>query len=565
LDDTNSTLIQKPKHHQILQNPDHTPVDKFYHWETTTPTNNFLRQPIAGVWHTWTYAEAGDTIRRIASSLKAMGLPPKSNIAILSKNCAHWIMADFAIWLAGHVSVPVYPTLSADGIRYILEHSETKVIFVGKLDDFSKQQNGVPSSIKQIKFPHYGAGSGVEWDTLLKADLLKQNFRPSPDDLSSIMYSSGTTGTPKGVMIPFRAMNFVGETMAMNLIKQPEQFFSYLPLSHIAEKAYLGMGALYSGSSIAFTESLDKFGANLMEIQPTIFGGVPRIFAKLQEGVLNKLPQKKLDTLLRIPIVSSFIKRAIRKKLGFGRLKIIVGGAAPIPVSILEWFSKLGINIAELYGMTENCGFSHGDHGSNTRFGTVGRPWKDVDVKLSDEGEILIKHPGLMLGYYKDAQTTAETFTGDGFLKTGDKGVIDREGYLTITGRIKDQFKTDKAKFVAPGPIETKLLANKDIEQVCVVGMGIPQPIALIVLSAAGKSKSKSDISQSLDQTIDAVNKTLEHFEQLEKAVIMKSEWTIENGLMTPSLKVKRNEIEKIYLKNYPLWYKEDPIVVWEG
>jgi long-chain acyl-CoA synthetase len=546
-----------------LHNPEQTPLDKFYHWETSTPKSNFLRQPIAGTWHTWTYAEAGDTIRRVASSLKAMALPPKSNIAILSKNCAHWIMADFAIGMAGHVSVPVYPTLSAEAIGYILEHSEVKVIFVGKLDDFSKQESGVPSSARQIRFPHYGAGTGIEWDTLLKADPITENVHPSPDDLSAIMYSSGTTGTPKGVMIPFRAMNFVGETMAMNLIKQPEQFFSYLPLSHIAEKAYLGMGALYSGSSIAFTESLDKFGANLMEIQPTIFGGVPRIFAKLQEGVLSKLPQKKLDTLLSIPIVSSIIKRTIRKKLGFGRLKIIVGGAAPIPVSILEWFSKLGINIAELYGMTENCGFSHGDHGNNFRFGTVGRPWKGIEAKVSDEGEILVKHPGLMQGYYKDPETTAQTFTNDGFLKTGDKGVIDREGYLTITGRIKDQFKTDKAKFVAPGPIETKLLANKDIEQVCVVGMGIPQPIALVILSAAGKAKPKDEVLKSLTKTIEGVNPSLEHFERLEKAVILNEEWTIENGLMTPSLKVKRNEIEKIHLKNYPMWYKEKSSVVW--
>ena len=455
-----------------MNQSDQTPLDKFYQWETTTPQNIFFRQPIAGQWHNWTYQQAGDEIRRIASSLKALGLPAKSNIAILSKNCAHWIMADFAIWMAGHVSVPVYPTLSAEGIKYILEHSESKVLFVGKLDDFSKQQPGVPSSIKQIRFPHYGAGNGLAWEELLKVEPMKESFLPLPEDISSIMYSSGTTGTPKGVMVPFKAMNFVGETMAANLIKTPEQFFSYLPLSHIAEKAYLGMGALYSGSSIAFTESLDKFAANLMEIQPTIFGGVPRIFAKLQEGVLSKLPQKKLDTLFSIPIISSIIKKTIRKKLGFGRLKLIVGGAAPIPVSILEWFSKLGINIAELYGMTENCGFSHGDHGSNIKFGTVGRPWKGVDVKVSEEGELLIKHPGLMKGYYKDAETTAQTFTSDGFLKTGDKGTIDRDGFLTITGRIKDQFKTDKAKFVAPGPIETKLLANKDIEQVCVVGNG---------------------------------------------------------------------------------------------
>ncbi|HEY3402130.1 MAG TPA: AMP-binding protein [Ohtaekwangia sp.] len=542
-----------------------TPLEAFYHWESSTPDSPFLRQPINGQWHVYSYKTAGQGIRRIAAGIKSLQLPPQSNIAILSKNCAHWIMADLAIWMAGHVSVPIYPTFSASSIRYILEHSETKAIFVGKLDDFSSQRSALSGSIHTISFPFYGPNEGILWDDLLKNSPLTENYQPVPESLATVMYSSGTTGTPKGVMLSFKAFDFLGKSMTKNFkITKPEKFFSYLPLSHIAERAYIEISVLYSGSNISFAESLEKFPANLHEVQPTLFGGVPRIFAKFQEGVLKKMPQPKLDRLIGIPIVGALVKKAIRKKLGLGKVKLIIGGAAPIPVPLLSWYKKIGLYIQEVYGMTENGGYSHGDHGSRLRFGTVGKTWDGIESRISEEGEILVKHPGLMMGYYKDPETTASVFTPDGFLKTGDKGMMNKEGYLTITGRIKDQFKTDKAKFISPGPIETQLLINKDIEQVCVVGMGIPQPIALITLSLLGKEKSKESIAKSIEATIDEINPRLEHFEQLEKAVILRESWTIENGLMTPSLKVKRNEVEKIHLSNYPVWYKTSEFVIWE-
>lgn len=543
-----------------------TPLEAFYQWEQSHPALPFLRQPNNDVWSIYTYKTAGDEIRRIAAGLKSLNLPPQSNIAILSKNCAHWVLADLAIWMAGHVSVPIYPTFSANAIRYILEHSEAKVIFIGKLDDFQSQRSGIPDGIRKISFPWYGPNEGTHWDELLQHPPLTENFLPVAESLATIMYSSGTTGTPKGVMLTFKAFDFLGTSMTKNFgITKPERFFSYLPLSHIAERAYIEISVLYSGSNISFAESIEKFPANLQEVQPTLFGGVPRIFAKFQEGVLKKMPQPKLDRMTSIPVVGAMIKKAIRKKLGLSRVKLIIGGAAPIPVSILQWYQKIGLNIQEVYGMTENGGYSHGDHGSYLRFGTVGRAWQGIDSKLGEDGEILVKHPGLMTGYFKDAETTASVFTSDGFLKTGDKGFINKEGFLTITGRIKDQFKTDKAKFISPAPIEIKILANKDIEQVCVVGMGIPQPIALITLSALGKEKSKEEVSESIRATIETINPTLEHFEELEKAVILKEAWTIENGLMTPSLKVKRNEIEKIYLPTYPKWYKEKELVIWQA
>jgi long-chain acyl-CoA synthetase len=542
-----------------------TYLEKFLSWEKDTPDALFLNQPIQGKWKTWTYREAADEIRRMVSALRSFNLDPGSSIAILSKNCAHWIMADLAIGLSGFVSVPIYPTLSANGVQYILEHSSAKLIFLGKLDNFEQQRPGIPSGIRKVSFPFYGPNEGARWDELILQAPINDLVLPSPEQLASIMYSSGTTGAPKGVMLTYKAFDFVGESLVKNFrIKRAQRFVSYLPLSHIAERSYVEMGVLYSGSSMSFVESLDKFADNLRAIKPDLFGGVPRIFAKFQEGILSKLPPAKLNKLLAIPLISTFIKRALRKKLGFQNTMLFVGGAAPIPVSLILWFQKIGIPITEVYGMTENGGYSHGDHGARLHPGTVGRPWPGILSKFSEEGEILMKHDGLMKGYYNDPEATAMAFTSDGFLKTGDKGTADRDGFLTITGRLKDQFKTDKAKYISPAPIEKQLLVNKDIEQVCVVGVGIPQPIALMVLSAAGKSKSKESLSDSLTTTVKELNKTLEHFERLEKAVILKVEWTVENGLLTPSLKLKRNELEKIYVPRYSEWYKQSNFVLWE-
>lgn len=540
-----------------------TPLDLFYRWEATTPDHPYLRQPINNEWKVYSYKAAGAEVRKLAAALRSLGLPPGSSIAILSKNCAHWFIADLAIMMAGHVSVPLYPTLSAAGIQPILEHSEAKIIFLGKLDNYESQRAGIPDGVRKISFPYYGPQDGTAWNDLVADHTpLQEDQRTDPQSLATIMYSSGTTGTPKGVMITSGSLGFVGECVARHLqIKKPERFFSYLPLSHIAERAMVQMVVLASGSTVSFAESLDTFAQNLQHEQPTLFGGVPRIWSKFQEGVLEKLPQPKLDRLLSIPLVSFIIKRTIQKKLGLAKARVIVSGAAPIPISLLEWYKKIGVDIREMYGMTENTAFSHASF-QKIKIGTVGEAWPEVEVKLESSGEVLVRHAAMMKGYLKDAETTAAVFTTDGFLRTGDTGTIDEEGFLTITGRVRDQFKTDKAKFVAPAPIELKLLSNTDIDQVCVVGKGIPQPIALIVLSSSGRSKPENELMRSLTNTFEAINKTAEDYERLGKGVILRDGWTIENGFLTPTLKIKRSEVEKIHAHKYPLWYgKEGKII----
>ena len=544
-----------------------SPLLQFLKWEKEVPNDLFLRQPFEGEWRNWSFQQAGEEARKIAAGLKRLNLPNRSNIALLSKNCAHWIMADLAVMMAGHISVPLYATLTAHSIQQILEHSESKAIIIGKLDNYQAQQEGIPASMIRIGMELYGIQESHSWENMLAAEKPTSEVAPwDYDELLTIMYTSGTTGKPKGVM--HSAGNFdavLNVAISDLLLPKRPRLFSYLPISHIAERMGVEMAGIYLGGTFSFAESLETFPKNLSDTQPDVFFAVPRIWAKFREKISEKLPPKKLNTLLSIPIINNVIRKSIKKKLGLSKATHIYSGAAPISVDMLEWFDKIGVTIYQAIGMTEDCIYSHFNKAGANRFGTVGKALSGLQFKIADDGEMRIKTPSLMKGYYKEPELTAAAFDEQGFLKTGDKAEMDKDGYVSIVGRVKDQFKTDKGKYVSPAPIEMMLTANQDIEQACVVGMGIPQPIALVVLSAAGKAKSKEDISLSLANSISQVNPNLESYEKLEKAVIMKGEWTIENGLITPTLKVKRNEVEKIHIPKYSTWYHTQPgVVVWE-
>lgn len=543
-----------------------SPLAQFLKWEKEIPEQLFLRQPISGTWKTWTYKQAGDEIRRIASGIQSTGLPEKSNVAILSKNCAHWVMADLAIMMCGHVSVPLYATLSAGAIQQILEHSESKLVIVGKLDDYAQQRSGISQGVIKLGVELYDIKEDNSWESWVKTHQpVQQTYDWKTKDLLTIIYTSGTTGKPKGVMHTVEAFDttVTQATKELNLRKHPN-LFSYLPMSHIAERMGIEMIAIYDGGSLSFAESLELFPKNLMDTQPTTFFAVPRIWGKFKEKILEKLPQKKLDTLLSIPIISSIIKKSIKKKLGVLKAEYIVSGAAPLSPDLIKWFEKLDVIILQAYGMTEDCVYAHFNRHEANRHGTVGKPLQGLKVKIAEDGEIRLKSTGNTIGYYKEPELSKQLFDEEGFLRTGDMGEVSSDGFLTITGRTKDQFKTDKGKYIAPAPIEMKILQNTDIEQVCVVGMGVPQPMVLVVPSAAGKNKTKEQLAESISSTIASINPTLESYEALEKAIVMKTDWTIENGLMTPSMKIKRNEVEKLHLPKYPMWFGLKGKVVWE-
>jgi long-chain acyl-CoA synthetase len=447
-----------------------------------------------------------------------------------------------------------------------LIHSDAKVIIIGKLDDYASQVKGIPENMLKIGMEAYNIKEQYSFEkTIENNDPVSSLYNWKNDDIMTIIYTSGTTGKSKGVMHCAGAFGatFNAAAPELELPQQPE-LFSYLPLSHIAERLGVEMNVIFAGGTISFAESLETFSKNLAEIQPHIFFAVPRIWSKMREGILSKVSQRKLDLILSIPFINSIFKKNLKKKMGFLKASHFVSAAAPISIELQEWYSKLGINIYQAYSMTEDCVYGHFCGPKAQKFGTVGKPLPGLQVKITGEGEIRVKSAGNMKGYYKEPGLTAEAFDEEGYLKTGDLGEYDSDGFLKITGRVKDQFKTDKGKYISPAPIEVQLLSNTDIEHVCVVGTGVPQPIALICLSDTGKKRSKDEVVNSLTQTLNSINPSLEKYEKVEKIVVMKENWTVVNNMITPSLKVKRNEIEKIHLPKYPAWYDRPGIVIWE-
>lgn len=543
-----------------------SPLDMLYQWEKQQPNKIFIHQPLDGGVRTFTWQAFGEEVRRLAAAIKDMNLPPKSTIALISKNCAHWFITDLAIMMSGHTSVPIYPNLGSETLNYILDHSESKLLFVGKLDDWDKMKGGVPAGLPMVSFPWYGpkGAAYTTWEDFTKGcEPITENVTRNLDDIMSIIYTSGTTGKPKGVVHKFRALSFAIHN-ALTAIDLPNdsRFFSYLPLCHIAERMLVEMGSLYTGSTVYFAESLATFAKNLQDASPTIFLGVPRIWTKFQMKILEKMPQSRLNLLLAIPILNNFIRRKIKASLGLSKTVYPISGAAPISSALLEWYKKLGINIQEAYGMTENCAYSHYTRKGKIKIGSVGQAMPKADVKLGDDGEILVKSEANMVGYYKEPAKTAAAFL-NGYLRTGDQGKIDKQGYLRITGRVKDIFKTEKGKYVAPNPIEKKLSKNTYLEQICVVGTNLPQPIAMVVLSEEARGMDRMEVVESLETLLKEVNPLLDKHEKLKKIVVLKEPWTVENGCLTPTLKVKRNPLEAKYQNKYAHWYKYDSTVVW--
>ena len=547
-----------------------TPLEKFYQFELEKSNQTFLRQSQNSQWIHFSWKRVGDEARKMAAYIQSLKLPAHSKIAILSENCAHWIIADLAIMMSGHVSVPLYPTLQADVIKYCLEHSESKVLFVGKTSKWNEQKDVVSKEIKKIHFPFWEKATCENWNDIIETQKpITKNYIPKLEDLVTIIYTSGTTGMPKGVMHHYKAFAFAATALLeeinnLGLLSDNERFLSFLPLSHIAERMLVEMGGLYAGAPISIAESIEKMPENLRDTQPTVFLAVPLIWTRMQAKILQRLPQKRLDTLLSIPYLSDLIKKKIKENAGLSAAKFIISGAAPIPVALINWYEKLGIEIYEAYGMSENCAYSHGNRPGMRKVGSVGITMPEVECKISDEGEILVKSDCTMLGYYKEPEKTKEAITKDKFLSTGDMGEIDEEGYLKITGRIKELFKTDKGKYVAPAPIELELSKNQHIAQICVVGSNLKQPMALVVLEE-NNELDKTILEQDLLQTLAEVNASLDNHERIAKFVIMHESWTVENNLITPTMKVKRNILEKKYEDDFLKWQsKKDMKIIWQ-
>ncbi|MCR3964120.1 AMP-binding protein [Aeromonas veronii] len=542
------------------------PLEMLYHWERQCPDRTYLRQTINREYVDFTWGEVADEARRMVTALRHLGLVAGDKVALLSKNCAQWFIADLAMQMGQYVSVPIYPTANVDTIEYVLRHSEAKAIFVGKLDDWKSQEAGVPADLLRIAFPYDTMPASHQWDDLLEAhEPIPDSPVQAPDSLLSLVYTSGSTGKPKGAMLSVERYAWSCEKLVETVsLSQADRGFSYLPLAHITERVYIYGGSLYGGATIAFPESLDTFIEDVKRCRPTVFISVPRLWAMFRIKIHEKLPQKKLELLLKIPLISGLIKRKLQKGLGLDQARVLGCGSAPVSPALLEWYLSIGLKVTEAWGMTENHAYSTINYPFRAdKIGTVGKAGIGVTIKISDEGEILCRCEGMMLGYYKDPEHSAEAIDAEGWLHTGDMGKLDKEGYLTITGRMKDVFKTAKGKYVAPVPIEGLLGQEPIIEQLCVIGYGMPQPIALVQLAESAMKGNREEVNARLEAARVRVNDQLESHAKIRGILVVKTPWNIENGVLTPTMKIKRHLLEQKYAQVGDRW-PSSQVVVWE-
>lgn len=551
-------------------------LDYVYDHEAKQADRIYMTQPVGGgqvVDYTW--RQTLDQSRRMAAHIKAMKLEPGARIALLSKNCAHFIMAELAIWMAGCTTVAIFPTETAETISYVLEHSGASLLFVGKLDTWAAQQPGVPADLPCIALPLAPKTGYDTWDSVIaKTQPLTGRINRAGTDIAILLYTSGSTGTPKGVMHSFERITKVAEYIAKDIKLRigdvPEnRILSYLPLAHVFERAWVECMSLVDGNThVYFAEALDTFVQDLNRARPTTFISVPRLWLKFQQGVFAKMPPKKLERLLKIPILSGIVKRKVLKNLGLDQALLAGSGSAPIPAELIAWYRHLGLNLIEGYGMSEDFAYSHNSTPEVNEPGCVGVPLPNVQVRISEEGEILIKSPGQLVGYYKRPDLDAEVFTADGFFRTGDRGERRADGLLKITGRVKEIFKTSKGEYVSPAPIENKLGAHPMIEACMVSGAGQAAAYAMVVLNEELRPKQKdpavrAQVEAELTKLLSTVNAGLVGHEKLQMLVVAREPWSIENGCLTPTMKIKRSRIESEVSPQVQTWYAGNGKVQW--
>lgn len=547
-------------------------LQQAYSKEKSRADKLYLTQPMGnGRLETYSWARFMDEARRVAAYIQAQNFPPKSQIAIISKNCAQFLMTDVAIWMAGHVSVALYPTLNEETVSYILDHSEAKMLFVGKLDTWDEMKKGVPDDMPLVSYPLSPKNDYATWNDIIKEyEPIEGEPVRDADEMALIMYTSGSTGRPKGVMHSFNAISAGSHLIidALN-IKSSDRMLSYLPLAHAMERWLVGTCGLVSGNQIFFAESLATFLLDIQRARPTLFISVPRLWLKFQSGIHKKMPAKKLNFMLKVPILGNIVRKKIQTALGLQDARIVGSGSAPIAGQLLQWYRDIGIEILEGYGMSENFNCSHINMPGKSKVGMVGTTYPGVECRLSSEGEILVKSPTNMMGYYKQPEESESSFTDDGFLKTGDRGEIDSLGRLKITGRTKEIFKTSKGKYVAPAPIENIINTNPRVELSLVSGSGYPKAYGLVMLSEdlypkINDPSFRKEIESELTGLLSEVNAKVEEFEQLQFIAVATKPWTIEENLLTPTQKIKRAKIEELSDPSLDEWYAAKKKVIWQ-
>ncbi|TKF20600.1 AMP-dependent synthetase [Vibrio genomosp. F6] len=544
------------------------PNEMILKWAQERPDEVYLKQIINRQFVEYTYSDVAEQALKLVSALQDLGAKPGDKIALISKNCAEWFICDLAMMLGDYVSVPIFPTAGADTVEYCLTHSESKILLAGKLDDAKATQQvlaNLPDLIS-IALP-YDSAPNCQYQF---SELMKQHapseFRPlhHDDKLMSLVYTSGTSGVPKGAMLTYGAFAWSVQQLINHIGIQPnDRLFSYLPLAHITERVYIFGSSIMGGVQTAFPESLDTFIEDVKMQRPTLFISVPRLWTLFQQRIQDKLPQRKLNILMKIPFINSIIKKKLADGLGLDQARVLGCGSAPVSPALLEWYESIGLHISEAWGMTESFAYSTLNFPYRAeKIGTVGSAGPGIELKIAGDDEIMVRGNGLFSGYYKNDIATKESFDNEGWLHTGDIGSIDSEGYLTIRGRKKDTFKTAKGKFVAPVPIENKLFEYSRVEMMCLIGLGLPGPI-LLVVPHDFPNFDRARYEKTSRRVIEKMNTKLASHEKIKGVLMIKEPWSIENGVLTPTLKIKRHVLEQKYHEIGHNWPK-DKLVVWE-
>jgi long-chain acyl-CoA synthetase len=526
-----------------------SPLDMFYHWEGSKPDALYLRQPVNQVWHELSWREVGEQARRIATALQSMGVKTGERVSILSKNCAHWVVADLATMMSGGSSAPIFTSMTGDDARYILDHSGSKVLFVGQTENWDRVREVLPCDVKVIALPFSDLlGADFSWNDLLSEhDPLPGNPTRAGSDEITTIYTSGSTGRPKGVMYSFEGAGHIVRNLGQTFRMGPEdRLISYLPLAHGFERAAVDFMSMYAGCTIGFNENQATFNADMRAVRPTFFQCVPRLWCKFQEAVLAGIGgQESLNKLLADPTTAEATKTQIKKNLGLDAGRLLTTGSAPTPMPLHAWYEELDMPLCELYGQSEVLSGTS-NLPWDRKAGTLGKPTANTELKIGDNGEILIKAKAVMLGYLHEPGKTAETLI-NGWIHTGDKGEIDEDGFLKITGRVKEIFKTAKGKYVAPLPVESMFSSNPYLEQMCLMGSGLPQTVLLVQLSEQGKKTDGRKLEDKLYTQTLQINAELDSHLRIACVIISDQDWSSENGLVTHTMKIKRAALEKHY------------------
>ena len=352
-----------------------TPLDCLQHWVQQCPDDIYLSQPQGdGQVKNYTWRDVDDQARRVANHLRQLDLPPGSHIVLLGKNSAHWIMADLAIWMAGHVSVPMYATLNAESAAYVLEHCEAKLLFVGRMDElWADMAPAIPPTLPCITLPLAPQIDGTRWDDIeARTPPLQDLSKPAPQDVATLIYTSGSTGHPKGAMISFGAMMALRRISEVFEVSRDDRLLSYLPLAHTLERALVEIMSLMNGVQVHFAYSLDTFRDDLLRARPTVFVSVPRLWAKFYQGVCAQLPPSRQKWMFATPLLGGFLRKKILKQLGLDQVRVALTGSAPLAPALIDWYRGLGLELLEGYDMTENFAYSHTSLAGRSRVGYVG-------------------------------------------------------------------------------------------------------------------------------------------------------------------------------------------------